>query len=169
MFTDERQGVALWAALAKLRRGDLVVFRHYDAPDRAGLAARVRAAARRRGAVFIVAGHAREARAWRADGHHRPTWARARGWLRPGLRTAPAHNRVEVVRARRDGAGLAFVSPVFATASHAGARSLGRLGFGLIARGARMPVAALGGVTPRRARHLRALGAAGWGAVDGFI
>ncbi len=164
LFTDERQCEKLWAALARLPRGAGVVFRHYRAPDRVTLARRVRAAARRRGVAFVVAGTARDAQAMRADGQHKPTWARG-GWA-PGLRTASAHNSAELRAAERAGAELVFVSPVFATASHPGARALNRVRFGLSTRGARGPVAALGGVDAARYRGLRALGASAWGGTD---
>lgn len=164
LFTDERQGDGLWVALARLPRGAGVVFRHYDAVDRGGLARRVRAAARRRGATFVVAGSARDARAMRADGQHKPQWARG-GWA-PGLRTASAHDVRELCAAERAGAGLVFLSPVFATASHPGARALGRVRFGLLAQHARGRVAALGGVDAKRYCRLRALGASAWGGID---
>lgn len=159
LFTDERQGTSLWAALERLPRGAGVVFRHYCSADRAALARRVRAVCRRRGLLFVVAGPPRLARAWGADGTH----GRAHRAL-----TAPAHDRRELVAARRAGIRLAFLSPVFATRSHPGARPLGPVRFGLLSRDAPVPVAALGGVTPATARRLRALGAVGWGAIDAW-
>jgi len=166
LFTDERQGEKLWAALDRLPRGAGLVFRHYSAPDRWGLAKRVRAAARQRGIAFVIAGTAREARAMRADGQHRPGWARG-GWA-PGLRTASAHNLGELRAAERAGAALVFVSPVFTTGSHPGAKPLGRIRFGLLARAARVPVAALGGMDASRYQMLRPFGASAWGAIDDF-
>ena len=159
LFTDERQGEALWAALERLPRGAGVVFRHYKTPDRAALARRVRTICRRRGLMFVVAGPPSLARAWRADGAH--------GRF-PGTLTAPAHGMTELVAARRGGARLAFLSPLFATRSHPGGRPLGRLRFGALARRAPLPVAALGGMTARRARQLAALGGSGWGAIDAW-
>ena len=159
LFTDERQGDALWRALERLPRDAGVVFRHSRSPDRAALAARVRALCRRRGLLFVVAGPLRLARAWRADGAH--------GRF-PGALTAPAHSRAELVAARRAGVGLVFLSPLFATQSHPGARPLGALRFGLLARRAGLPVAALGGVTAADGRRLKSLGASGWGAIDAW-
>jgi thiamine-phosphate pyrophosphorylase len=159
LFTDERQGEALWAALERLPRGAGVVFRHYRCPDRAALAARVRAVCRRRGLLFVVAGPPRLARAWRADGAHGAF---------AGALTAPAHDAAELVAARRAGARLAFLSPLFATRSHPGARPLGALRFARLARGARLAVAALGGVGAGQARRLRQLGAVAWGAIDAW-
>lgn len=159
LFTDERQGESLWTALDCLPRGAGVIFRHYRTPDRAALAARVRTACRRRGLLFVAAGDPRLARAWRADGCH----GRAFGSL-----TAPAHNRAELVAARRKGVRLAFLSPVFATRSHPGAPSLGPLRFGRLARGAGIPVAALGGVQAADVSRLKRLGACAWGAIDAW-
>lgn len=159
LFTDERQRESLWDALERLPRGAGVVFRHYHSAERAALARRVRAVCRRRGMLFVVAGPPRLARAWGADGAH------GRGH---GAFTAPARGARELVAARRAGVRLAFLSPVFATRSHPGARPLGPSRFGLLAQQAGLPVAALGGVTPRAARRLRALGAVGWGAIDAW-
>ena len=45
---------------------------------------------------------------------------------------------------------------------------LGVVRFGLLIRGAGLPVAALGGVDRQRFRRLRALGAVAWGAIDAW-
>jgi thiamine-phosphate pyrophosphorylase len=159
LFTDERQGDSLWRALDRLPRGAGVIFRHYRTPDRAALAARVRSICRRRGLLFVVAGPLRLARAWRADGAH--------GRF-PGALTAPAHGVAELVAARRAGVALAFLSPLFATRSHPGARALGPLRFGLMARGRGIAVAALGGIDAHDGATLQALRVAGWGAIDAW-
>lgn len=163
-MTDERQGDGLWPALKALPRGGGVVFRHYGlAPgERRRLFRRVRALARRRRLLILLAGPPRLARAWGADGSH--------GVHRGRWRTlaAPAHTPVEMRRAERAGVDLLFISPVFATRSHPDAKPLGRVRFGLLARQARRPVIALGGITPRRARTLRALGCHGWAGIDAW-
>ena len=53
LFTDERQGERLWDALQKLPRGSGVVFRHYDAPNRAELLRRVAEIAKRRSCSWL--------------------------------------------------------------------------------------------------------------------
>ena len=73
-----------------------------------------------------------------------------------------AHGAAEVVGAARRGAVYATLSPVFPTASHAGAPTLGLDRFGAAARASPIPVLALGGMTPERAGSARAAGA--WGA-----
>jgi thiamine-phosphate pyrophosphorylase len=160
-MTDERQGEALWAALQRLPAGSGVVFRHYSLPQihRKLLFAQVRRIARRRRLLLILAGSPRLSRAWRADGVH---------GLEPGsggLRTAAAHNLREIRGAERAGAHLLFVSPVFATRSHPGARGLGPTRFHMLARSARQPVAALGGMNEERARRLRVHR---WAAIDAW-
>ena len=98
--------------------------------------------------------------------------ARRRGLVLVGEhdpRIAKAHSRVELVAARRRGAMLVFVSPVFATRTHPGGGVLGPVRFGLMVRGARVPVAALGGMDGRRFRRLRALGAVAWGGIDAWL
>lgn len=166
LMTDERLGEALWPALARLPRGSGVVFRHYSLtrPERRALFDRVRRIARGRRLVLVLAGPAGLARAWRADGAHGRSPHRGAGLIR----TSPAHDLRELRAAERAGADLLFVSPVFATRSHAGARTLGRIGLARLARQTRVPVVALGGMTARRGRTIGASGAIGWAAIDGL-
>ncbi|NIJ21306.1 thiamine-phosphate pyrophosphorylase [Sphingomonas naasensis] len=160
LMTDERMGESLWTALARLPRGSGVVFRHYGlAPaERRALFARVVKLARRRELLVVRAGAQRLGRA--ETGLH--------GQRGPGLRTFAAHSRREAVAAMRGGADLLFVSPVFATRSHPGARALGRVRLGLLIRGLAVPVIALGGMDATRAAGLKALGVYGWAAIDAW-
>lgn len=170
LMTDERIGdAALLAAVARLPKGrGGVVFRHYRTPPgaRRALFDAVRAIARRRRLVLMIAGDARMAAAWRADGWHGRD---GRGRVaRPMLHSAPVHDLRERIAAQRARADLVFVSPLFPTRSHPGARTLGRVRFAALARGAVVPVMALGGVRACRRRMLRGIGAGGWAAIDGL-
>lgn len=165
LMTDERQGDALWAALARLPRGSGVILRHRSLPrhQRRHLFEAVRRVARGRALVLLLAGEVRDARAWKADGVHGRTARRT-----PGLIVSrPAHDARELAAAARAGADLAFLSPVFATRSHPGAPALGRVRFGLLLRRATIPVAAVGGMDARRARTLPP-GTRGWAAIDAW-
>jgi thiamine-phosphate pyrophosphorylase len=82
------------------------------------------------------------------------------------LRTMPCHHRREVIAAR--GADLRLISPVFPTRSHPGAPVLGAVRAGLMIRGERASLIALGGMTRERARRMAALGFDGWAAIDAF-
>jgi thiamine-phosphate pyrophosphorylase len=157
LMTDERMGDSLWEALERLPRGSGVVFRHYATPDRRTLFARVEAVARQRRLILIRAGE--------TPMRHE---AGAHAQRSPGLRTAPAHSRRQAIAAIRQGADTLFLSPIFATRSHPGAPALGRVRLGLMIRGLRVPIIALGGMTPRRAKSLRALGIHGWAAIDAW-
>ncbi len=161
MMTDERQGDRLVAAVERLPRGSGIVFRHYrlGGRERRLLFETVRRIARRRSLMLLLAGSARQARSWGADGSH----GRGPG---PGLRTASAHNLAEIRAAERAEAGLVFLSPAFATRSHPGARPFGPLRFNLLARQARLPVVALGGMDFERAKRLD--GIYGWAAIDAW-
>jgi len=164
LMTDERISEHLWAALARLPRGSGVIFRHYGTPDPRALFEKVRAMARRRGLVLLLAGTPREAAGWRADGAHGTSPHRRAP--RPLLRTVPAHNARELVRAC---AHAVLVSPVFPTRSHPGAHGLGPVRFGLLARHSRVPSIALGGMDAARFGRLAPLGAYGWAGIDAFV
>lgn len=155
LMTDDRQGEELWAALEHLPKGAGVVFRHYGLPPhpRRKLFERVRKVARRRRLLLLAAG------GLCADGRH--------GGRGDGLRSASAHNLRELKAAERSGAQLVFLSPAFATRSHPGAHPLGPVRFGLIARHARIPVIALGGVDSLKARRLPHI--YGWAGIDAWL
>lgn len=166
LMTDERMDDALlMRTLGRLPRGAGVVFRHYSlaARKRRALFDHVHAMARRRSLVLLLAGAAATARAWKADGWHGRTSGPS-----DMLHSAPAHTIPEIRQAAHAGADIVFLSPVFATRSHPGARTLGRTGFAALARQARSPVIALGGMNPARWRGLREAGAYGWAAIDAW-
>ncbi|HZQ73739.1 MAG TPA: Nudix family hydrolase [Burkholderiales bacterium] len=65
----------------------------------------------------------------------------------PGLAAASCHTRAELERAMELGFDFAVAGPVKPTASHPDARPLGWEGFRALARGATLPVYAIGGLT----------------------
>ena len=166
LMTDERQGDALWSALARLPRGAGLIFRHHATPpsERRALYERVRRMAHARRLTLILAGNPRQAIGWRTVGIHGRSPHRHAP--RPLIRTAPAHNRSELTAAERAGADLVLLSPVFPTRSHPGAPTLGRVRFLALAHCAKAKVIALGGMTPERARTLRNIH--GWAAIDAW-
>jgi thiamine-phosphate pyrophosphorylase len=161
-MTDPRMGEALWTALERLPRGAGVVFRHYQLSpaERLELFARVRRVARRRRLVLLVAGAPLRG----ADGRH----GGGTGVGMHGLTTRAVHHRRDLVAAGRARVDAVFASPVFATRSHPGAPALGRVRFGLLIRGAGVPVIALGGMDARRARSLAPFRVYGWAAIDAW-
>lgn len=161
MLTDERQGDALWDAAARLPPGAGVVVRHYSLPfeARAAMVERLR----RLGLFAALSGAEAEARQAGAQAVY---GAGPRSRL---PRLYPVHNLQEIAAARRAGAALLLLSPVFRTRSHPGARTLGPQRFARLARSARAPVIALGGMTPTRFRRLQPLAAEGWAAIDAWM
>lgn len=173
LFTDERIATAaLLRAVRRLPRGSGIVFRHYgtDAVERRALFDRVARMARRRGLMLLLGGPIGQARLWGADGAHARSAPVRRNESRRyrAIRSAPVHDMAERRAAERAGADLLFLSPLFATRSHPGARPLGSYRFARIARSTPLPVMALGGVSMRHRALLARLGAAGFGAIDGL-
>ncbi|WP_311269991.1 thiamine phosphate synthase [Sphingobium sp. WCS2017Hpa-17] len=166
LMTDERiDDAALLAAAARLPKGQAgIVFRHYRTapPVRRALFDALRAIARRRRLLLLVASDARLAVAWRADGVH----GDGRRMARPLLRSRAVHDRQQALTARE--ADICFVSPLFPTRSHVGAGALGRVRFAALARQVEPPVMALGGVKVAHRRMLAGIGADGWAAIDGL-
>jgi thiamine-phosphate pyrophosphorylase len=168
LFTDDQRLPDPRQAVARLPRGRAgVILRHDVDPDRLRLGRDLARICRARRLVLVVAGDVRLARALGAGVHLRggrwPGQIRARGFL-----TSSGHSLPELRRAARAGAALAFLSPTFATASHAAAPALGPLRWSGLAtrlRGThtRMRLAALGGINGLSIRRLptRALQAVG--------
>ena len=163
LFTDQRVDErALLHAAQRLRPGDGVIFRHYgsDAEMRARLFAALRRIARRRGLLLLVAGEMPH-RFADCDGRHGQVGRR-------GIVSMPVHDARELLRAARVGADMIFISPVFPTRSHAGARAMGPLAFRALAIRARsmgIRPYALGGMNRRRAAML----GTGFGAIDALV
>jgi thiamine-phosphate pyrophosphorylase len=155
-MTDERLGDRLWAALERLPRGSGIVFRHYGLPqsERRKLFQQVRQVAKKRGLTLLIAGLPLPG----GDGTH--------GRPGRGLRSASVHNLRELRAAERAGVDFVFLSPVYGTRSHSGARTLGAERFALLAHQAKVPVIALGGMDAGKARRLG--GAHGWAAIDAW-
>lgn len=170
LMTDPRvDDSALMQALNRLPRGAGVIFRHYGWPHdkRRALFDRVRACARRRRLVLLLAGDARTARAWGADGWHGRD-GHAEHVRRGLLHSAPVHDVPQMRAAERNGAHVLLLSPVFPTRSHPGARTLSRVRFAMLVRQARRPVIALGGMNAGRWHSVRGTGAVGWAAIDAW-
>lgn len=171
LFTDPDRTPDLLAVVARLPAGLCgVVLRHDAVAGRAALARRVARLCQARRIMLSVAGDPALARSLRACTHLRG----GHGW--PGVfgATASAHGVAELVRGRRAGA-LVFLSPALATASHPGARPLGVVRWGLMARAggahrAGGAVLALGGIDGASARRLPrfCLGAGAIGALAGL-
>jgi len=160
LMTDERIGGRLFDAIGRLPPGGGIVFRHYGLADaeRRRLFEQVRDAHR---GMLLLGGSGEQARAWGADGSH----GRGPG---EGARSAPVHSFADIRAAERAGAGLLFLSPVFATRSHPGAPALGLARFAWLARRTPLPVIALGGMNAARGRRLASFCAYGWAGIDAW-
>jgi len=156
LLSDQRNDHLLEAALRRLPRGSALVLRHYHlAPGERLARFRVLARiARARGHRVILAGDARLARRWGADGVYGAP-GRIGPLRRDILAIATAHSLAEIGAARRMRADAVMLSPVFCTRSHPGGATLGAIGFMMLAKHAPMPVIALGGMDAHHARRLR--------------
>lgn len=173
-------------ALAALPRGGLLVVRARQGAEHGNLVRLLAGQARRQGVTLAVSAR------WRlvtglvgrgaAVGVHLPQEVARRGpevalrlWRQQhrrrglGILTVACHDRAALGRAQALRADAAFLSPVYPTQSHPGARSLGAVRAALLARRAGLPVVALGGISPRRAAAVRGQGFAGFAAVRGWI
>lgn len=147
-------------ALTALPCNSALIWRAYGtAPDALNLR-RLSAEASAKGCMLIIAGHPRSARRLGTQGLHLPERSLSRRYengyllslrdLPPGLTlTAACHSETAIRAAARAGAAAVLISPVFTTASHPGAKTLGVIRFARLAHLARslgMAPYALGGI-----------------------
>ncbi|MCG8508366.1 MAG: thiamine phosphate synthase [Rhodospirillales bacterium] len=177
LMTDAVRGPDPGLAALSLKSGTALVLRHYGDPGRAELARQLALICRRRGVLFLVAADWRLAFRIGADGVHLPEGLARRGpraWGSPAARdrgflvTAAAHSFPAITRAAAAGVDAVLLSPVFSTASHPGAASLGPVRFALSCRKSPVPVYALGGLNPRTAARMAGTGLAGIAGVSGL-
>jgi thiamine-phosphate pyrophosphorylase len=165
-LTDPERTPDPIADARKLPRGTAVIYRHFGAMGRAGVARRLATICRSRGLFLLISADPELAQSVGAHGVHWPEARLPEGRLTSGLVTASAHSAAAIARARMFGADVCIVSPVFPTRSASARASLGLFHASQLAREAGLPVIALGGVNKRTARRLVGRGFAGLAAVD---
>jgi thiamine-phosphate pyrophosphorylase len=164
LMTDERMGDSLMSAIEALPRGAGIVFRHHATgrARRRALFEQVARVARRKHLVLIRAGAERLGRGEAGVHGSSPL-------SRPGLRTWAAHSRPQAIAGKRAGADMLFVSPVYPTRSHPGARALGPFSAARLGQGLGLKLIALGGMDSARFVRARNLGFHGWAAIDAWL
>jgi thiamine-phosphate pyrophosphorylase len=137
-----------------------------SADDQVALARTLLPAARRHGARLTLHGDAALAKACGADGVHLPSGsdpARSRALLGAGMLIGVSIHTVTEAEAIDPGTvDYAIAGPAFETASKPGyGPEIGRKGLAEIARAARVPVLAIGGINVARVAEVLAAGPAG--------
>ena len=106
-MTDQERAPNPLQIVRSLPRGAAVIFRDYNLPERAGLAAQLKSVCSTKGILFFVGADASLADWLGADGVHMPSWFDGKGGIPPGLlRTAACHNAEELTRAKDRRAAL---------------------------------------------------------------
>lgn len=148
-MSDPERLAEPFAALDALPRGAIMILRPaYSLPARHTRFYHRKA--RTRNQILLISSSARGQTFEIAEGRHLPEQACYRRHLDLEWLSAAAHGEKALVAAARAGARLVLISPVFATASHIGGRSLGVVRLAQLVSRARqlglMPYA-LGGIT----------------------
>ena len=154
----------------RLKQGlRLIQVRDKTLHDRAGFARAVVALAHRHGAKVLVNADEQAARAAGADGVHWTAPALVRAQARPPdlLCGASCHTTAELERAAALECDFAVLGPVRDTTTHPANRTLGWDGFSRLARGAPIPVFAIGGLLLSDLDESRRCGAHGLAMIRG--
>ncbi len=172
-FTDDKRGRDP-LEMAQILPSDVgIVFRHYEAPDRAKLARQLSRVCKKRGIFLSIAGNPTLAYQIGADGVHLPEYMIPRlpmiSMRYPKLAFSSAcHSAASLMKSNNLGVAFAFISPLFPTRSHPGARHLPVHSIAPFLRKLEIPVLGLGGITPERWRQINQMGLQGFGAIDLF-
>lgn len=166
-FTDPARTPDPVAMGRRLPAGAAVVYRHFGAPDRHGVARALARLCKQRGLKLLVAADPALARRVGADGVHWPE-AQARRRQGGGLQTMAAHSPEALARAAELGMDAAVLSPVLASRSPSSRAPLGLFRAARWARAAKLPVIALGGVNSQNAHQFARRGFSGLACVDGL-
>ena len=172
-MTDEVRGDSPFDMIRNLPKNSILIFRHYTDPNREQLALRVVRACRRAKVRCLIAGDVHLARKCKSDGLHFPEYRLGRLPVRRfmpvhWITTGAAHNLKSVRLIERLGLDAALLSPVYASLSHPGAKTLGTRKFTAICRRTNLPVIALGGISAGHFRRLRHAGAQGVAGISLF-
>lgn len=154
----------------RLPEGFGVIYRHFGAKDRHETGRRLARVCRQRRLVLLVAADPDLAREIGADGVHWPE-ARLLGVRRGNshwIETASAHSHTAMARAAAFGIDAVILSMVFPSKSASAGRPMGAPAFRAMAKGAALPVYALGGITPDNAARI-GKHAAGWAAIEAVM
>ena len=170
LMTDRRLGPSMLAIVAAMPPRSGVVIRPYamEPEGRAAMIRAIRRIGRAKRHLLLIADRAVAG----FDGRHGGGPAQAKLLAsKPGSITSmPVHNQREAAAARRAGARICLISPVWPTRSHSGAPCLGHHGFARLARqvGANTYAIAMGGIDAAAFRRLKSHGADGWAAIDAW-
>jgi thiamine-phosphate pyrophosphorylase len=140
-------------------------------PDLVSLCRALRDLTRRAGAQLYVNSDVAIAREVEADGVQRTHDRRILPADAPGLRIgASVHGLVEAMEVEREGADFLVFGPIYDTPSkRAYGPPQGLAPLAKVAESVRIPVYAIGGITPERVREVRAAGAAGVAVISAVL
>lgn len=159
-------------AVKQLPIGAGVVLRDYQSTNRLSLAHDLSRLCRTRGLKLLIGADPLLARQVDANGVHWPKWAIKRARLASRdpnwLITFAAHDKALLTAGKLCGAHAAFVSPIFATASHPEAQPIGITQLAAMTHTADLPIIALGGIDHRNVTLLKGSGVAGIAAITGL-
>ncbi|MBE7636095.1 hypothetical protein GUA87_04510 [Sneathiella sp. P13V-1] len=172
-FTDHGRGRAPLEMAELLPQEVGIIFRHYEAPNRAQIAEEISEICQKRRLFLSIAGDPQLAAEVGAEGVHLPEFMIAKIPLMitkyPNLIISTACHSVSSLRqANQLGADFSFISPLFPTNSHPGARHLPVHAVARELGDLDIPVLGLGGITHNRWRQIQQMGFQGFGAIDLF-
>ncbi len=173
-MTDRARVPDPLAVIDTLPPGSGIVLRDYAYNSRPALAMALAQHARQRGLVLVVGSDETLAQRVGAAGVHLPErdldrLTTVRGAHPSWLITAAAHSADAVARSADGGADAAFLSPIFATASHPGSPYLGVQTVQKIVSTTTLPIIALGGIDATTIPELKTTPIAGIAAIGALL
>jgi len=146
-----------------------IVFRYYNIKNRYKLAKKILRICRKKKFSLLIGGDPKLAKLLGANGVHYPRWIKKARPLTNSITSCSFHGYKDILRSRELNANLAFLSPIFASTSHAKTIPLGILRASFIINSLNIDCAALGGINTKNIRRFIGTNFSAIGAIDLFI
>jgi len=182
-FTNRKKVFDFAKVIKNLEKNSAIIIREYDLPkqDRKDFAKKIFALAKSRGDLKILIGKDLDlAHELKADGVHfsdfdkLPLQIRQKNFRKKFILSLACHSFKSLLRAQKLKPDMIFISPIFPTSSHIGAKIFGVRNLAKIAvqnkklKYSLGNIYALGGITKENVGMIKKLPLRGFGAIDYF-
>jgi thiamine monophosphate synthase len=182
-FTDRKKIFDFFSAIKNLPKNSTIIIREYDLKghEREAFAKKIIALAKIKKAKILIGKDFNLAKKLKADGVHfsdfdRLPWQffKRKSFPKKFIFSLACHSFGSLLKAQKLKTDLIFISPIFASTSHADVKPLGLKNLAKITFKTKNSnylasrIRALGGVNSTNLKRLRKLGIQGFGAIDLF-
>lgn len=177
LMTDAKRLSDPSALIPSLPAGSAIIVRHFSTHEKEKIIHKIKRLCRKHKVKLLVSDSLSLALKHGLDGVHFPEKSvrkiaqcgSLKRYNNRFLFTAACHSERALYAARQAGCHAGLLSPIFATQTHPGAKSLGAYQALRLSNHHKLPLFALGGIKPKTARRLRTSKICGFAGISGLI